>query len=1008
MFAKKKWSLFCIVLLFVTVFIQISNSSIQKDSFTKFLRIDEIRNNDFIDTNDLYLSDLVDPLFRLRAMTNDNPERMNFLFEIQEQLKEIGIAVDVEVVDWPTFVEQLIAFREFDMAFVGLTGSPNDPDYFSGVYEENGSLNFFGYNTTMDWDEGLGTGINEWYIQQGKLIMPPDSNERVQHYWDWEQYLMDEILPMIPGLTPYGYDASWSNLNGYNMTDGLLQSWGKMSWTGLHTGQYSTSVITIEDNFWSDLNPLFQGDLASKFISDACMDPIIKLDSDKVYYPHIADYIFLNDTYIRLTIRDGIQWQTPPTGSWDTEYVTAADVFFTLYSWKTVSDQYDWLEDMVIVDDMTLDIYVDGDPYTTENEPYASALGNFWTNILPEHYLNQTQLPDGITPDITHPSWNTFSTHCFGTGLFEIENYAVGYATNLTVWNDCWWLDESITSDPNLDWENRFGDFSGGLTELKIWNLSDPLESLSYFEYGYIDILDVTDYPTERAIYEVDTDFSVYSKLRDYLGIFGFNMREERGIPLQSRDPCPFDPSMTIGLAVRKAIAYAIDWDEISNVLYNGEAEANHYPIFQTLGVWLNPNIIKYEHNLTRAKELMMYAGFETGLDSDGDGLTDLEEIGTTLTDRFNPDTDGDILTDGEEVLIYATDPNDSDTEGDGMPDGWEVFNGLDPLIDDSEEDPDSDGLTNEEEHSAGTDPHNPDSDGDGLLDGDEVKKYYTDPLVPDATLDSDSDGLTNVEEVDTYHTDPLDDDSDDDTILDGEEVVTGTDGYETDPNDADTDGDLMPDGWEVNNGLNPLINDASLDPDSDGLTNREEYQEGTDPHDADTDNDELTDGDEVDKYFTDPLVSDADLDSDSDGLTNVAEVDTYLTDPLDADTDDDYLNDGDEINVYCTDPCDCDSDDDTITDCEEVVYGADGYITDPTAADTDGDGIDDAEEIANGTDPTNPNDPPTSSPTPTPTNTTTTETGSFIGGFISLGFVIVTAFAIIITVERRNKYYRR
>ncbi len=42
------------------------------------------------------------------------------------------------------------------------------------------------------------------------------------------------------------------------------------------------------------------------------------------------------------------------------------------------------------------------------------------------------------------------------------------------------------------------------------------------------------------------------------------------------------------------------------------------------------------------------------------------------------------------------------------MTDGWEVDNNLDPLVDDTGQDPDSDGFTNLEEFSAGTDPWDP------------------------------------------------------------------------------------------------------------------------------------------------------------------------------------------------------------------------------------------------------------------------------------------------------------
>ena len=46
---------------------------------------------------------------------------------------------------------------------------------------------------------------------------------------------------------------------------------------------------------------------------------------------------------------------------------------------------------------------------------------------------------------------------------------------------------------------------------------------------------------------------------------------------------------------------------------------------------------------------------------------------------------------------------------------------------------------------------------------------------------------------------------------------------------------------------------DAALDFDGDGLTNLEEYQNGTDPHNPDTDGDGVSDGEEVHVRHTDP-----------------------------------------------------------------------------------------------------------------------------------------------------------
>jgi len=65
-------------------------------------------------------------------------------------------------------------------------------------------------------------------------------------------------------------------------------------------------------------------------------------------------------------------------------------------------------------------------------------------------------------------------------------------------------------------------------------------------------------------------------------------------------------------------------------------------------------------------------------LDSDRDGLTDLEEdeLGT---DKYSLDSDEDGLFDKEEVKIYLTNPLNPDTDGDGILDGEEVKKGSDP-----------------------------------------------------------------------------------------------------------------------------------------------------------------------------------------------------------------------------------------------------------------------------------------------------------------------------------------
>jgi len=162
--------------------------------------------------------------------------------------------------------------------------------------------------------------------------------------------------------------------------------------------------------------------------------------------------------------------------------------------------------------------------------------------------------------------------------------------------------------------------------------------------------------------------------------------------------------------------------------------------------------------------------------DTDDDGLSDGEEVdgtsnpyknhvlGTPPGDPTDPnlaDTDGDTIPDPDEMdgtSGWKTNPNRMDTDGDNFPDNEEIANaaaGFDPLVDNSGDDFDSDGLDNAGELDAGTDPLLADTDGDGRLDGEEVHGPVTsDPLL----YDTDGDLINDKAEVDNG-TDPNDPD---------------------------------------------------------------------------------------------------------------------------------------------------------------------------------------------------------------------------------------------------------
>ena len=307
-------------------------------------------------------------------------------------------------------------------------------------------------------------------------------------------------------------------------------------------------------------------------------------------------------------------------------------------------------------------------------------------------------------------------------------------------------------------------------------------------------------------------------------------------------------------------------------------------------------------------------------------------------------DSDGDGLSDQDEISVWLTDPYDDDSDDDGQLDGVEAGGATSPVDADS----DDDGLSDFEETIFGTDAADPDSDGDGLSDGLEMGRTT---LIPGGTSDgwSPGDRVTYLGTAASFvpdsdsgsRTDPRDADTDNDGLIDAQEDRDG-DGYrdllETNPVDADTDDDGLADGEEDINGS------GSLD-----------IPDETDPLDFDMDGDGLGDG--LESGVTAPISGGTSDGPNPDvrvtymgtGGAFVADGDaSSVTDPKDSDTDNDGLGDGQEdldgngrLDPSETDPVDADTDNDGISDDEEPIYNLDNTIFD-----SDGDGLGDGLEI--------------------------------------------------------------
>ncbi|MFL2860194.1 MAG: hypothetical protein ACJZ85_01485 [Pontiellaceae bacterium] len=236
-----------------------------------------------------------------------------------------------------------------------------------------------------------------------------------------------------------------------------------------------------------------------------------------------------------------------------------------------------------------------------------------------------------------------------------------------------------------------------------------------------------------------------------------------------------------------------------------------------------------------------VYSYITTVIDSDGDGLSDEDEVDIHLTDPNDADSDNDGLTDGDEVNTYSTDPNDADSDDDDLIDGDEVTNGTSPLIENIkpvsniESFYESQNEQNIEINAIPTDGYPTNFTYQWIQNDISIPSIFggtgssytiggsqeyngnwsvlvsndtgttTNTFIFQIFTDLDQDGLSDGRETYVTFTNPNSPDTDNDSITDADEVNI----YSTDPNDLDSDDDGFDDGTELFRGLSPTSADT-------------------------------------------------------------------------------------------------------------------------------------------------------------------------------------------------------
>lgn len=577
---------------------------------------------------------------------------------IIEQLREIGIEVEVRT---PLLQYGYIPdLNEIDMHLLALSGIRRDPD-LSHIYSKTGPLNVFGLDTSIPYGQE-----NKDMLEEGIRIT--NITDRQQHYYDWQKLIMDKIVPLKPFFSPRSYVASWSTLIGYKYQWSLTDNLPYMEFTDYHEGQSDTTELIIADSNWEGLNPLLYDNYVSQEIISLISEPLLKIAPDSEYLKTGIIYDWEQDdwsnkyeTHFQFFMRDNIYWNPSYniTGRDNTSLplvlaplmpglksgeisngtnhqVTAKDAVFTLLTHANPitnknADYYAWINDIWIdpTNPLSFHIIVDGNPSTVELDPYAPFLYDLNLAILPEFFLNSSMTNStyssggkemkGIYEGIESTSqWQTYAISAFFSGKYMLD-YSIKNSITVLRASPYWFGIGAKDGQPqDLDLET-----------IKIRIIPDLTSALVEFKEGNLDLTSLSLFSEMRKEMQDDPLFTVQNKIANYMSFLAFNLHrpfvggDDNYVYLNETGK----EGYTKACAVRKAICYAINLEDMNNDIYNGEYLTSFSPIHPIHSFWYYQDIIKYKHNLESAYEWLEAAGYETPVTETSNNKTTITSV---------------------------------------------------------------------------------------------------------------------------------------------------------------------------------------------------------------------------------------------------------------------------------------------------------------------------------------------------------------------------------------------
>ncbi|HLR36225.1 MAG TPA: ABC transporter substrate-binding protein [Tissierellales bacterium] len=309
------------------------------------------------------------------------------------------------------------------------------------------------------------------------------------------------------------------------------------------------------------MNPLYAGDRVTMTINNALFSPLYVTDAEETRY-YLAESIEHSEDYLTYTLKlkEGLKWH-------DGEPLTADDIVFTVDSILDENQNSHLISSFLVdgkpvkvnkVDDLTVEFVL-----PQISVPFTSKLGSL--RPIPKHIFEGEK-------DLAKSDKNL---EPIGSGPFKFKEFKNGEKVELER------FDNYFDGKPHLE----------GVVFRVITDTNSANTALLNGELSarYITTDDISGFSDNEK-------FNIEVFDEGMLNNMVFKLNNEA---LQNKD-------------VRKAIAYAIDKDEIIAGVYESDEYAEKaYSIFVPTTEYHTHDVEKYEHNLEKAKELMKNAGYD-------------------------------------------------------------------------------------------------------------------------------------------------------------------------------------------------------------------------------------------------------------------------------------------------------------------------------------------------------------------------------------------------------------